>query len=128
MKSLLSALMAIVLIAPTMGTQIYAQSERPPVYENRLLRFSEVMGSVHFLTLLCTPEEGIIWHKKMNDVLDAEDPSELRRARFIERFNFGFNSFQATYRQCTPSAQTALDRYLNEAREIVERLTSDFSG
>lgn len=127
-KIILPTLLAFVLVVTSMGTSSLAQSEKIPVYESRLLRLSEIIGSVHFLTLLCKPEEGIIWHDKMQEMLEAEEPSELRRARLIERFNSGFSSFQATYRQCTPSAQTALNRYLNEAQGIVQKLTTDFAG
>lgn len=125
-------MLAFVLMAPlgtpNGGIAVLAQTEKVPVYETRLLRLSEIIGSIHFLTLLCKPDEGLIWHEKMNEMLEAEEPSELRRARLITRFNSGFSSFQATYRRCTPSAQTALDRYLTEAKGIVKHLTSDFAG
>ena len=128
----LTAMLAFVLMMPlgTLrgGMAVFAQTEKVPVYETRLLRLSEIIGSIHFLTLLCKPDEGLIWHEKMNEMLEAEEPSELRRARLIARFNSGFSSFQATYRRCTPSAQTALDRYLTEAKGIVKHLTSDFAG
>lgn len=110
------------------GMDVFAQAEKTPVYESRLLRLSEIIGSVHFLTLLCKPDEGLIWHDQMNEMLEAEEPSELRRARLVARFNSGFSSFQATYRKCTPSAQKALDRYIAEAQVIVQNLTSDFTG
>ena len=105
-----------------------ALAQNAPPYENRLLRLSEIIGSVHFLTLLCRPDDGILWHEKMQEMLDVEATTELRRAKLIERFNSGFVSFQATYRKCTPSAQTALNRYISEAQVIVQNLTSDYSG
>lgn len=106
----------------------YAQAEKVPPYEGRLLRLSEIIGSVHFLTLLCRPDDGLVWHDKMTEMLKVEAKTQLRRAKLIERFNSGFNGFQATYRKCTPSAQTALERYIAEAQVIVQNLTSDFSG
>lgn len=105
----------------------YVQIEKAPPYESRLLRLSEVIGSIHFLTLLCTPEDGTVWHDKMNEMLDVEAKTQLRRAKLIERFNFGFNSFQSTYRNCTASANTALARYTLEAKTIVQNLTRNFS-
>lgn len=105
-----------------------ALAQKAPPYEERLLRLSEIIGSVHFLTLLCRPDDGILWHEKMQEMLDVEATTELRRAKLIERFNSGFVGFQATYRQCTPSAQTALNRYMSEAQGIVQTLTTDYSG
>ncbi|MEP5779705.1 MAG: TIGR02301 family protein [Hyphomicrobiales bacterium] len=110
------------------GMDVFAKTEKTPVYESRLLRLSEIIGSIHFLSLLCKPDDGLVWHNKMNEMLEAEEPSELRRARLVARFNSGFSSFQATYRKCTPSAQKALDRYIAEAQVIVQNLTSDFTG
>lgn len=127
-KSFLIPLLAIILVWAIMSPSGFAQSEKTPPYEGRLLRLSEIIGSVHFLTLLCKPDDGLIWHDKMAEILEAEAPNQLRRARLVERFNSGFSSFQSTYRQCTPSAQTALNRYINEAQTIVQNLTSDFSS
>lgn len=106
----------------------FAQAEKIPPYENRLLRLSEIMGSLHFLTLLCRPTEGDIWHDKMTQILKVEAKTKLRKAKLTERFNSGFGSFQATYRKCTPSAETAMVRYIAEAQVIVRNLTTDFSG
>ena len=106
----------------------FAQAEKIPPYENRLLRLSEIMGSLHFLTLLCRPNEGAVWHTKMNQILEVEAKTELRKAKLTERFNSGFGGFQATYRKCTPSAETAMTRYIAEAQVIVRNLTTDFSG
>jgi len=122
------ALVGIFTASFASAPSLAQQSEKAPPYEERLLRLSEIIGSIHFLTLLCKPEDGIIWHDKMSEILEAEAPTQLRRARLIERFNSGFSGFQATYRKCTPSAQTALGRYIAEAQVIVQNLTRDFAG
>ena len=106
----------------------FAEVEKSPPYEERLLRLSEIMGSIHFLSLLCQPDDGMIWHEEMTNILNAEATTQLRRAKLIERFNAGFSAFQATYRHCTPVAATALNRYQLEAKIIVQNLTTDFSG
>ena len=50
----------------------------------------------------------------MSALLDAEQPSEERRSRLIGRFNHGYETFNAVYRTCTPSAELAISRYLAE--------------
>ncbi|MEP2943637.1 MAG: TIGR02301 family protein [Hyphomicrobiales bacterium] len=131
-KLFLIAILAFVIMGLpskySAGMDVFAKTEKTPVYESRLLRLSEIIGSIHFLSLLCKPDDGLVWHNKMNEMLEAEEPSELRRARLVARFNSGFSSFQATYRKCTPPAQKALDRYIAEAQVIVQNLTSDFTG
>ena len=132
MKKTIIAFLSITLVFSALSSvgvrPAIAQAQKIPPYENRLLRLSEIMGSLHFLTLLCRPNEGAIWHTKMNQILEVEAKTKLRKAKLTERFNSGFGSFQATYRKCTPSAETAMTRYIAEAQVIVRNLTTDFSG
>ncbi len=128
-KTLLLLLIPLIIMGAGFAfSQTTNLDEKIPPYEQRLLRLSEIMGSMHFLTLLCNKDDGQLWYNNMQDMLKAEAPSKLRHARLIERFNFGFESFQATYRSCNAPAQVALDRYFQEAQTIVQNLTSDFSG
>lgn len=130
-KSIVAFLSVALTFAALTSTSVrpaFAQAQKIPPYENRLLRLSEIMGSLHFLTLLCRPNEGAIWHVKMNEILTVEAKTQLRKAKLTERFNAGFGGFQATYRKCTPSAETAMARYIAEAQVIVRNLTTDFSG
>lgn len=132
MRKTISVLFFAILVAsltgPVATTKVMAQAEKIPPYENRLLRLSEIMGSLHFLTLLCRPDEGGVWHQKMTEILNVEAKTQIRKAKLTERFNAGFGSFQATYRKCTPSAETSMGRYISEAQVIVRNLTTDFSG
>jgi uncharacterized protein (TIGR02301 family) len=61
----------------------------------------------------------------MAALLDAEQPSEERRARLVDRFNLGYSGFASVYRTCTPAAAVAVDRYAREglqlSRDIVAR-------
>ena len=130
-KSIIAFLSIAFVVSALTSTSVrpaFAQAEKIPPYENRLLRLSEIMGSLHFLTLLCRPNEGDIWHAKMNQILQVEAKTTLRKAKLTERFNSGFGGFQATYRKCTSSAETAMTRYIAEAQVIVRNLTTDFSG
>ena len=106
-----------------------ARSQVPvPPYQNQLLRLSELIGSIHFLSLVCRPDEPQVWYDKMQDILKVEGNTTLQRARLVERFNSGFKSFQSVYRKCSPSAETLLDQYLDEGEKIVDDLTEEFAG
>ena len=54
----------------------------------------------------------------MSALIEAERPSPKRRSRLIGRFNHGFETFNAVYRSCTPSAELAASRYLAEGRTL----------
>lgn len=93
----------------------------PPVYEDRLLRLSEILGGLHFLRQLCGFGDGAAWRAEMGGLLTSEKPGPVRRARLVSRFNHGFETYHAVYRSCTPSARRAIALYLAEGR----RITSD---
>lgn len=105
--------------APPTGTEPPA-----PIYEEKLLRLSEILGSLSFLRDLCGAADGAAWRNEMSSLLLAEKPPPTRRTRLIARFNHGFETFNAVYRTCTPSAELSISRYLSEG----EALASDVRG
>ena len=54
--------------------------------------------------------------------MDAEGSTALRRAKLTRSFNNGYRSYSRTYNSCTPSAQTAISRFLTEGAEIADAL------
>ena len=54
--------------------------------------------------------------------MDTEGSSALRRAKLTRSFNNGYRSYSRTYNSCTPSAQTAISRFLTEGAEISDTL------
>ena len=48
----------------------------------------------------------------MQALIDAEQPDDVLRARYVDRFNRGYESFRSVYLTCTPAATLAIDRYL----------------
>jgi len=115
------------LIGSVAGAQeLDAPEQREPPYEAQLLRLSEILGAVHYLRRLCGSEEGNLWRDEMLGILDAESPNPIRRARIVDRFNRGFDSFRSVYRTCTPAAITAIDRYMEEGAKISRDITARY--
>jgi uncharacterized protein (TIGR02301 family) len=46
----------------------------------------------------------------------------------IASFNRGYNGFQQTYRTCTPAANVAIRRYLEEGSKISRDLTARYAN
>jgi uncharacterized protein (TIGR02301 family) len=90
----------------------------PPVYDDQLLRLAEILGALAFLRDLCGHSDGGLWRGEMLALINAENPTPLRRGRLIGRFNHGFETFNAVYRTCTPSAERAIGRYLVEGEAL----------
>jgi uncharacterized protein (TIGR02301 family) len=127
----LSLSLALALAAP--GAAVAAEAAAPaaeapepppPIFEDKLLRLSEILGSLSFLRDLCGDGDGAAWRRQMDTLLTSEQPTPKRRTRLIARFNHGFETYNAVYRTCTPSAELAIARYLDEG----EALTSDLRG
>jgi uncharacterized protein (TIGR02301 family) len=95
-----------------------AQDSKP--YDERLLRLSEILGAVHYLRELCGANDGQLWRDRMRELMDAEGSSALRRAKLTRSFNNGYRSYSRTYNSCTPSAQTAINRFLAEGAELAD--------
>ena len=116
-----SALIALaIVLAALAGPPSPAQVANPtaPPYEAEMLRLSEIMGALHYLRRLCDGATASRWRDEMEALIDAEQPDGGRRARMIDRFNRGYESYRSVYRACTPSAQLVVQRYLDEGARI----------
>ena len=108
-------------VLPAAGQPSASLDTRP--YDDRLLRLSEILGAIHYLRELCGANEGQVWRERMRELVDSEGSSALRRAKLTRSFNNGYRSYSRTYNACTPSARTAITRFLSEGSEIADALT-----
>lgn len=115
-----AALLAFLLATPASA----APDSKP--YDDKMMRLSEILGAVHYLRELCGANEGQYWRQRMQDLMEAESPSALRRAKLSRAFNQGYRSYSRTYNTCSPSAQTAITRFLGEGAELSEGLIKSY--
>src|SRR4029450_11492114 len=123
--TLLSLTGALLLAAATASgatAQIALGAADSKPYDERLMRLSEILGAVHYLRELCGANDGQVWRDRMKELMDAEGSTALRRAKLTRSFNSGYRSYSRTYNSCTPSAQTAINRFLAEGSEIADGL------
>ncbi len=106
--------------------QVPARAEDPP-YEVELMRLSEILGALHYLRPLCGSPDGSVWRDEMEALLDAEVQDDERRRRFIERFNQGYRGFSSVYVKCTPAAEAALARYIEEGGALIRNVTTRYN-
>ncbi|MGE3914457.1 MAG: TIGR02301 family protein [Hyphomicrobiaceae bacterium] len=91
-------------------------------YDDKLVRLSEILGAVHYLRELCGQSDGQQWRDRMRELLEADGGSALRKAMLTRSFNNGYRSYGRTYQSCTPTAQTAIGRFLAEGSQIADGL------
>src|SRR5262249_57456886 len=96
----------------------HAQSDTPAPFDNDLQRLGEIMGALHYLRAICGANEGQKWRNEMQALIEAEAPSGERRRKIVASFNRGYPGFQQTYRSCTPAADIAIRRCLDEPPQI----------
>ena len=116
-------LIALALAAAVAQRPRAAVDNKP--YDDRLFRLTEILGAVHYLRELCSANDGQLWRDRMKELMDAEGSSALRRARLTRSFNQGYRSYSRTYTTCTPSAQTAIGRFLTEGAQISDALVKN---
>ncbi|HEY1543972.1 MAG TPA: TIGR02301 family protein [Xanthobacteraceae bacterium] len=121
--------LVILLVAGILAAPVRAAEEPPAPFEGQLLRLSEILGGLHYLRGLCTPTEGPKWRNEMQSLLDAEAPAgSTRRAHMMASFNRGYRGFQQSYRTCTPAADLAIRRYLEEGAKISRDVTARYAN
>ena len=97
-------------------------------YDRDLQRLSEILGALHYLRGICGANEGQKWRIEAQALIDAEAPSGDRHEQMIASFNRGFRGFQQTYRACTPAADFAIRRYLDEGAKLAREITARYAN
>jgi uncharacterized protein (TIGR02301 family) len=122
------AVTAICLLFALAMSSARAIEGGPAPYDRDLQRLAEIMGALHYLRAICGSNEGQLWRNEMQSLVDAEAPSGERRDRMIASFNRGYRGFQQTYRNCTPAANVAIKRYLDEGSKITRDITARYAN
>lgn len=97
-----------------------------PLYEPQLEHLSEVLGSLYFLNPLCAPG-GRDWRVEMSELIALDKADDDRRQRLAGAFNDGYQAYARLYRQCTPSAHTAMARLLDDAEKTARDIHAHYA-
>jgi uncharacterized protein (TIGR02301 family) len=90
----------------------------PPPYEPQLMRLAEVLGALYHLRTVCSASDATVWRDRMAALIEAEQPTPDRRDRMAGAFNASFRTWARSYRSCTPAAELAISKFLDEASKI----------
>ena len=100
----------------------------PAPYDADLARLAEILGALQYLRGVCGANEGQKWRNEMQTLIDAEAPNGERKRKIVASFNRGYRGFQQTYRTCTPAADVAIRRYLDEGAKIAREITARYAN
>jgi uncharacterized protein (TIGR02301 family) len=102
--------------------------EVPPTYEPELLRLAEVLGGLSYLTKLCSVKDSDSWAIRMEQLLEAEAPTKLRKERMAGAYNRGFLGYQPAHRSCSDASRQAIERFLEQGQKITIELARRYGG
>jgi uncharacterized protein (TIGR02301 family) len=118
----------VVCCVLTLGVGAARSAGPSAPYDRELARLAEILGALQYLRQICGANEGQVWRNEMQALIDAEAPDGPRRDRLIASFNRGYRGFQQTYRICTPAAELAIERYLDEGTRIAREVASRYAN
>ena len=141
MRHRLLILILLTVLSPLASGQMPAHSQEtdaaveiapdlpPPPYEDRLMRLSEILGSIQYLRNLCNSEGETGWRESMQALLDSETVGEPdRRERLTASYNRGFRAFASVYTSCTDLALIAEERYRHEGATLIAELVARYGN
>jgi uncharacterized protein (TIGR02301 family) len=111
-----------------------AQPQEPPppeiplVYEPQLLRLSETLGVIAYMSQLCGESGVDAWRQRAEQLIEAEGATPARKERLAGAYNRGFLGHQAMHRGCGDRTRLVIERKLKEAREVAQDLSNRFGG
>ena len=103
-------------------------ADTPAPFDADLQRLAEILGALHYLREVCRANDGQKWRNEMQALIDAEAQDGDRRRNIVASFNRGYRGFQQTYRTCTPAADLAIRRYLEEGAKISREITARYAN
>jgi uncharacterized protein (TIGR02301 family) len=103
-------------------------TDTPPPYEGDFSRLAEILGALHYLGPLCGEKEKERWRGEMQGLLESEQPTADRRDRLVGSFNRGYQSYEQTYRNCTPAADVVIKRFLDEGARLSRDIATRYGN
>lgn len=114
----------VVLALALAAASAQAAAQDKP-YAEQLGRLAEILGSLHYLAGLCDAAPSP-YRDQMTGILEAEAPAQAFRAQLVDRFNLGYSSFAAVYRQCTPAAGEAMALYRSDGAALAATIATQY--
>ncbi len=128
-KTVILAAILTCLAAPMAAQdQNTGPAEPAAPYDGELQRLAEILGALQYLRTICNSKDGDRWRDEMQALLEAEAPAGERRRKIVANFNRGYRGYQQTYRTCTPAADLAIRRYLQEGARIARDITARYAN
>jgi uncharacterized protein (TIGR02301 family) len=106
-----------------------AAPEPPPAaYEPDLLRLAEVIGTLSYMTTLCSQPDSQSWQQRISQLIEAEGTTPQRKERLAGAYNRGYLGHQPAHRSCTERSRQVIDRLLLQGQRLTREISTRYSG
>ncbi len=113
---------ALLFTAPS---SIALQYDQYVERQQNLVALAGVFGELHHIRRTCEPRlEANIWRRRMQTLVELEEPSNQVHVDMVNAFNKGFQTARTRFPQCSQSAQEIGKDRAFRGKEIVKRLTT----
>jgi uncharacterized protein (TIGR02301 family) len=116
------------LAAPAPAAPPAPPQAPPQPYDGQLLRLSEILGALSYLTSICDPAQKDPFRVQMQALLDAEANVSPRREEFAGAYNRGYRGLASTYARCTDNARALIKRFRDEGVAITRQVRNLYGG
>ena len=113
--------------APPAPPKPEVRIEAPP-YEADLLRLSELMGALAYLSDLCQDGDGAAFRERIGQLIASDPRPQEAKDVLAGAFNRGFEGYRLTYRVCTSNARSTISAYLDETERIAREVATKYRG
>jgi uncharacterized protein (TIGR02301 family) len=100
----------------------------PQPYDGQLLRLSEILGALSYLTSICDAAQRDPFRAQMQALIDAEANTSPRREEFAGAYNRGYRGLASTYARCTDNARALIRRFRDEGVSITRQVRNLYGG
>jgi len=118
---------------------VFSQTDEPaqstlrsfgiPLYDDKLLRLAEILGSLQYLRTLCSKDDETVWRATMEQLIEVEASDEpLRREKLTAAYNRGFRTFAAVHTACSDTAIAAEIRYRREGGTLTADILARYGN
>jgi len=127
------AISSVFLAAGPLAAPAPSQPPPPPQappqpYDGQLLRLSEILGALSYLTSICDTTQKDPFRAQMQALLDAEANVSPRREEFAGAYNRGYRGLASTYARCTDNARALIRRFRDEGVSITRQVRNLYGG
>ncbi len=114
-----------IVAVPGMAQQTMS-IERPPETPSNLLQLANIIGSVHYLNVVCKGRSTQEWRERMVEMLELENPDFRFQGQLIAAFNQGYRDQEFRFPVCNDKIPGQIQNLSKKGRILSDALADPY--